>query len=60
MNFLSWLLVAAVALWFVIALVRLVKNKGGCSCGCSGRSDPKCGENCGACSCGCGKAAADK
>ena len=36
MNLLSWILVGAVAVWFVIAIVRMVRNKGGCSCGCGG------------------------
>lgn len=46
MNFLSWLLLAAVLVWFAIALVRMIRNKGGCSCsgGCSG-----CTGNCSSC-----------
>ena len=33
MNFLSWMLVALIALWLVAAVAHIVRHRGGCSCG---------------------------
>ena len=50
MNLLSWILVGAVAVWFVAAIVRMIRSKGGCSCGCGGTTKKT---KTGGCSCGC-------
>lgn len=46
MNGLSWLILALAALWFVLALKRILRG-GGCSCG-GGRCDGNCAA-CGRC-----------
>lgn len=33
MNFLSWCLLLLIALWVVLALGYVIRNKGGCACG---------------------------
>lgn len=52
MNLGSWLLLGAVAVWLVVALVHIVRNRGNC-CGCGG--GPSKGRGCcGDCAnCGC-------
>ena len=45
MNLTSWILLVAVVACFIAAVVRLVKNKGKCSCGCG--SCKGCGKDCG-------------
>ena len=56
MNLGSWLLLGIVAVWLVIALAHIVRNRGNC-CGCGGGHGKRhscCGDcaNCGNCSCG--------
>lgn len=43
MNFLSWIIIGAVAMWLAFALVYTLRRKG---CGCGGG----CGHDCSACS----------
>ena len=55
MNFGSWLLLGAVAVWLVVALVHIVRNRGNC-CGCGGgksKGHSCCGDcaNCGCSAC---------
>lgn len=33
MNLLSWIILAAVAAWFVAAIVHIIRRRGSCSCG---------------------------
>ena len=56
MNFLSWLLVALIALWLVAAVVHILRHRGGCSCG--GNSGGCCGD-CARCA-GCADCAKEK
>lgn len=46
MDLLSWIILAAVALWFVAALRHIIRHRGGCSCGQGGKA---CDGNCSAC-----------
>ena len=55
MNLGSWLLLAAVAVWLVVAVVHIVRNRGKC-CGCGGGQSKGrgcCGDcaNCAGCTC---------
>ena len=55
MNFGSWLLLGAVAVWLVVALVHIVRNRGNC-CVCGGgksKGHSCCGDcaNCGCSAC---------
>ena len=55
MKFGSWLLLGAVAVWLVVALVHIVRNRGNC-CGCGGgksKGHSCCGDcaNCGCSAC---------
>ena len=57
MNLGSWLLLAAVAVWLVVAVVHIVRNRGKC-CGCGGdhRKGHGCCGDCASCkSCACYK-----
>jgi len=42
-NLLSWIILALTLAWFIWALLRTIRKKGGCSCGgengCTGRCD---------------------
>ena len=52
MNFGSWLLLGAVAVWLVVALVHIVRNRGNC-CGCGGGQSKGhgCCSDCANCGC---------
>ena len=52
MNIGSWLLLGAVAVWLVVALVHIVRNRGNC-CGCGGGKSKGhgCCGNCANCGC---------
>ena len=55
MNLGSWLLLGEVAVWLVVALVHIVRNRGNC-CGCGGgqsKGHGCCGDcaNCGCSAC---------
>ena len=52
MNFGSWLLLGAVAVWLVVALVHIVRNRGNC-CGCGGGKSKghSCCDDCANCGC---------
>ena len=47
MNYIDWILLAALAVVLFFALRKTVRRKGSCSCGSAG-----CSGNCSACSCG--------
>lgn len=55
MDLLSILLLVLVALWFVLAVVYMVRHRG-CSCGCGGACGRRRGNGCAGGACGrCGR-----